>query len=332
MKANCSAAGRTRRAILSTLAAALALAGATTHAQQPYPNRTVRMIVPYGVAGTVDIFARTVAQKLTENLGQQFVVDNIPGANGIVGTEVAARAPKDGYTVLMIASNHAINPALYRKISFDIMRDFTGISLVGSVVQVISVHPAVPVRSLKELVAYAKARPGQLNFASTGNGSPTHLYGELLKSQEGIDMVHVPYKTAGAALTSLVAGEVTMSFLVITSALPQSKAGRIRPLAVVGSQRSALAPDLPTITEAGFTGFENGAWIALVAPAGVPREVVLRLNREVRTALDAPDLREKLLPQGVGVGASAPEEVDALTRSTAERWGALIRKLGLTTE
>ena len=296
---------------------------------QSYPNRTVRLIVPYGVAGTVDIFARTLALKLSENLGQQFVVENIPGANGIVGSETAARAPKDGYALLMVASNHAINPSLYRKVPFDIHRDFTGISLVGTVVQVLSVHPSAPVRTMKELIAYARQRPGQLNFASTGNGSPTHLYGELLKSQEVLDIVHVPYKTAGAALTALAAGEVSMSFLVMTSALPQARAGRIRPLAVVGSQRSALAPDLPTIGESGLEGFENGAWIALLAPAGVPRDIVDRLNHEVRKALEANDLRERLLPQGVGIGASSPEEVDALTRATADRWGALIRKLGL---
>ena len=311
--------------------AILAIAGGDGRAQS-YPNRSVRVIVPYGVAGAADIFARTLAQKLSENLGQQFVVDNIPGANGIVGTEVAARAPRDGHTLLVVASNHAINPGLYRKVPFDIHRDFTGISLIGTVVQVLSVHPSVPVKSVKELIAHARQRPGQLNFASTGNGSPTHLYGELMKSQEGIDMVHVPYKTAGAALTALAAGEVNLSFLVMTSALPQAKAGRIRPLAVVGSQRAALAPELPTLAEAGLAGYENGAWIALLGPAGVPRDIVDRLNREVRKALDANDLRERLLPQGVGIGASSPEEVDALTRSTAERWGALIRKLGLQTD
>ena len=316
-------------AILASLLLALA---SIDLGAQPYPNRTVRVIVPYGVAGAADIFARTLAQKLSDNLGQQFVIDNIPGANGIVGSEVAARAPKDGYTLLVVASNHAINPALYRKVPFDIHRDFTGISLVGTVVQVLSVHPSLPVRTVKELIAYARQRPGQLSFASTGNGSPTHLYGELMKSQEGIDMLHVPYKTAGAALTALAAGEVNISFLVMTSALPQAKAGRIRPLALVGSQRSALAPDLPTLAEAGLAGYENGAWIALIAPAGVPRDIIERLNREVRRALDAADLRERLLPQGVGVGASSPEEVDALTRSTAERWGALIRKLALQTD
>ena len=308
-----------------------AVSAGDAHAQS-YPNRAVRLIVPYGVAGAADIFARTLAQKLAEKLGQQFVVDNIPGANGIVGTETAARAPKDGYTLLLVASNHAINPSLYRNIPFDIHRDFTGISLLGSLVQVMSVHPSIPAQSVAELIALARQKPGQLAFASTGAGSPTQLYGELLKSQAGVDMLHVPYKTAGAALTALMSGEVAMSFLVMSSALPQARAGRIRPLAVIGAQRSPLAPDVPTFGESGLSGFERGAWIALLAPAGVPRDIVLRLNREVRRALEANDLRERLLPQGLDVGGSSPEEVDALTRGTAERWGTLIRTLGLKTE
>jgi tripartite-type tricarboxylate transporter receptor subunit TctC len=296
---------------------------------QSYPARSVRLIVPYGVGGTVDIFARSVAQKLSESLGQPFVVENIAGANGIVGTEVAMRAPKDGYTLLMVAQNHVINPALYPKISFDATGDFSGISLVGSVVQVLSVHPSVPANSIREFVSVAKSRPGKLNFASTGNGSPTHLYGELLKTVASFDMVHVSYKVAGQALTALMAGEVEASFLVMTSMLPQAKAGRVRPLAVVGTKRSPLAPDVPTFTESGLDGFEQGSWVALLAPAGVPRDVVGRLNVAVRKAVDASDLRERLMPQGVEVFSSAPEELDALMRADAQKWGSLIRKLGL---
>jgi len=325
------ASSHTPVAALAFAAIAALIVPDAAHAQS-YPTRPVRMIVPYGPAGTVDIFARAVGQKLGESLGQQFVIDNIPGANGIVGAEVAARAAKDGHTIMMVAVNHTINPALYRKMAFDPVRDFSGISTVGSVVQVLSVHPSLPVRSAGELVALAKARPGQLNFSSTGSGSPTHLYGELIKRVAGVDMVHVPYKAAGPALTALVSGEVAASFLVMTSALPHGKAGRVRPLAVVGVQRSPLAPELPTLGEAGLKGFERESWVALIAPAGVPRDVIARLNGEVRKALESRDVRERLQAQGVHLGANSPEELDALMRSDAERWGELIRALDLKLE
>jgi tripartite-type tricarboxylate transporter receptor subunit TctC len=320
--------------LICSLSMALALfcASYETASAQNYPTRSVRLVVPYGVGGTVDIFARSVAQKLGESLGAPFVVENIPGANGIVGSEPVARAPKDGYTLLMVAQNHAINPGLYPKIPFNPIDDFSGISLVGSVVQVLSVNPSVPAKTLQELVDHAKKQPGKLNFASTGNGSPTHLYAELLKATAGVDMVHVPYKAAGQALTALVSKEVDASFLVMTSMLPQAKAGRVVPLAVVGTRRSPLAPDLPTFTESGFKGFEQGSWVALIAPSGVPRPIIDRLNKSVRQALEASDLRDRLLGQGVDVFGSTPEEVDRLMRADAAKWGDLVRKLGLKAE
>ncbi len=319
-------AARTAGVALTLLAFAVLAGNAWA---QSYPSRPVRLVVPYGAGGNVDIFARLVGEKLAAALGQPFVVENLPGANGIIGAGTVARAPKDGHTLMMISVNHVVNPSLYSKIPFDTVRDFVGISLVGSSVIVLAVHPTIPARSVKELIALAKLRPGQISYSSTGSGSPTHLNAELLKIAAAVDILHVPYKAAGPALTALLSGEVAMSFLIMSQALPNAKAGRVRLLAVVGTQRSAFVPEVPTFVESGLAGLEKESWTALVAPTGVPREIVQRLNAEVRKALEARDVRDRLFEQGIRIAASSPEEIDARMRADGETWGKLIRDLGL---
>jgi tripartite-type tricarboxylate transporter receptor subunit TctC len=292
----------------------------------------VHLVVPYGAGGTVDIFARLLGEKLSAALGQPFVVENIPGANGIIGAETVARAPADGYRLMMISANHVINPSLYSKVPFDVVHDFVGISKVGSSVIVLAVRPTLPVNTVRDLIALAKRRPGQFSYSSTGVGSPTHLNAELLKREAGVDILHVPYKAAGPALTGLLSGDVDMSFLIMSQALPLVKAGKVRLLAVVGAQRSEFAPEVPTFGEAGVAGLEKESWTGLVAPTGLPREIVQRLNGEVRKALDARDVREVLYKQGIRNASSSPKELDALMRSDHEKWGTLIRELGLKVE
>jgi tripartite-type tricarboxylate transporter receptor subunit TctC len=296
---------------------------------QPFPDRPVHVVVPYGAGGTVDILARLVGEKLSKALGQPVVIENKPGANGIVGAGVVARAPKDGHTLLMISLNHVVNPSLYREMPFDAVRDFAGVSLVGSSVIVLAVGDKVRARSVTELIELAKRRPGQLNYSSTGAGSPTHLNAELLKIGASIDILHVPYSGAGPALNALLSGEVDLSFLIMSQALPYSKDGRVRMLAVVGPQRSAFAPEVPTFSESGIAGLEGESWTGLVAPSGVPQEIVQRLSREVHKALDATDVRDRIHAQGIRIRKSSPEELDSLMRADGEKWGKLVRALGL---
>lgn len=295
---------------------------------QGYPNKPVRIIVPYAAGGAVDIVARTIGQKLAETLGEQFVVDNRPGANGVLGTSVAALAPKDGYTLLLVAANHVVNASLYQKIPYDAIRDFAPVGMMGFSRNALAIHPSIPVKSLKELVALAKARPGQLNYASTGSGSPTHLNAELFKIRAGLDIVHLPYKGAPQALSALISGEVALSFLTITGAVPQGRAGRVRVLAVTGEERSPAAPEWPTIAEAGLSGLEANAWIALLAPAGTPREVILLLNAETGKALKAPDVLTRLQPQGVEIFHSTPEHLASAMQADLLKWAEVVKKSG----
>lgn len=300
---------------------------------QDYPAKAVRWIVPFAAGGGGDIIIRTVAQKLGERLGQPVVVDNRAGAGGSLGTEIAARAPADGHTLLMAnVAPMAINVSLYRKLPYDPVRDFSPITPLASFPNVLVVHPSLPVRSLSELIALARRRPGELTYASAGSGSTTHLAAEFFKAQAKLDLIHVPYKGGGPALIDVVAGQVTMYFGSMPASLPQIRSGRLRGLAVTSLQRSAAAPDLPTVAESGFPGFEAVTWIGAVAPAGVPSGIVNRLNRELVEIVRTPEVRNKLVAQGAEPLTATPEQFGAYIRSEIDKWAKVVRQSGISAQ
>jgi len=298
-----------------------------------YPAKAVRMIVPFPPGGPNDILGRVVAQKLSEQLGQQVVIDNRGGAGGIIGAELAARAVADGYTLLFGGTaSLAINPSLHRKLPYDPLRDFAAVSLVGTAPSLLTVHPSLPVKNVKDLIDLAKARPGQLNFVSAGVGTPPHLAGELFKNMTGVDMVHVPYKGGGPALTDLLAGQVGIYFSGISSVLPYVREGRLRGLAVTSAKRTAVMPDTPTIAESGLPGYEVGNWYAIVAPAATPGTVVTQLNREIVRALTVPAVKKRFLELAADPVGSTPGELAAYNRSEIAKWANVIKSAGIKPE
>jgi len=297
-----------------------------------YPERPVRMIVAVPPGGPADILARLVAPKLTEGLGQTVVVDNRPGANGNIAYEMAARAVPDGHTFVLVAAGVSINPSLYREVRYDPVKDFAAITQGVAVPNILVVHPAVPVATVPELVALAKARKGQLAFASAGNGTSGHLALELFKQRAGIDAVHVPYKGGGPALAELVAGQVQALFSLALAATPQIKAGRARGLAITSGKRSPVAPELPTVAELGFPGFEVVGWFGWLAPAGTPAAIVNRLNAEIVKALKTADVRERLLSQSTEPVGNTPKEFAAFVKSERDKWAQVIRRAGVRME
>jgi tripartite-type tricarboxylate transporter receptor subunit TctC len=321
------------RTLALVVATAIAVAGWPASAQQTYPTRPVRMISPFAAGGGNDILCRTVAQKLTENLKQQVVVENRPGANGIIGTEAAARAAPDGYTIVLIPSGHAVNASLYRdKLPYDSIKDFTPITLVGSSPLVLAVHPSLPAKNVRELIALAKARPGQLTYASAGVGASGHLAGALFETLTGARMVHIPYKGMAIAASDLVGGQVSMTFGTSLSVVPHVRSGRLRALATTGAQRSPALPDLPTVAEAGVPGYEASLWYAFVGPARLPPEIVHRLNAEIVAVLRLPDVRERLASQGVDTQSSTPEELGRLMTADLKRWADVVQRAGVRVE
>ena len=316
-----------RRPLL--LAALLAVATAfPAVAQQAYPSRTIRIISPFAAGGGNDIICRTVAAKLTENFKQQVIVENRTGANGIIGTEFTVRAAPDGYTIALIPSGHAVNAALYSKLPFDSVRDFTMISLAGSSPLVLAVHPSVPARSVKELAALAKARPGQLSYVSAGVGASGHLGGALFEVLTGTKMTHVPYKGMSLALTDLVSGQVTNPFATSLSVIPHLQSRRLRGLATTGAERSPALPELPTVAEA-VPGYEASLWYGFAGPARLPADIVRRLNTEVVQALKQNDVRERLAGLGVDVRSSTPEELTRLLSTDMDRWARVVQRTGI---
>jgi tripartite-type tricarboxylate transporter receptor subunit TctC len=312
------------------LAATIATFGfAFSAAAQEYPARPVRMIVPFPPGGGTDFFARILAQKLNESLGVTFVVDNRPGAGGIVGTDLAAKAKPDGYTIVLVSTSHAINPSLHRKLPFDPARDFSPVTMLASGPLLLVVHPSLPARNVRDLIAIAKARPGMLTVASAGNGTPPHLACELFKTLTGVDMVHVPYKGNGPAYVDLVAGQVSVMFPSIATALPIVKGGKLRPLAVTSANRSRIAPELPTIAEGGVPGYELSSWYGLLAPAGTPTAIVSKLQQEVSKFFKGAELMEKLLSQGVEPLANLPDEFAAALTAEIAKWNKLARAAGI---
>ena len=301
-------------------------------AQQPYPSRPVRIISIFPPGGGNDVICRAVAQKLTENLKQQVIVENRPGANGIIGTEAAARSAPDGYTFTLIPSGHAVNASIYRKLPYDSIKDFTPISLVGSSPLVLAVHPSIPVKNVKDLISIAKARPGQLTYVSSGVGSSGHLAGALFETMTKTSMVHVPYKGMSLAVSDLIGGQVSMTFGTSLSVVPHVRTARLRALASTGAQRSPALPDLPTVAEAGVPGYEASLWYGFVGPARIPADIVQRLNSEIVAALAAPDVRERLASQGLDPRSSTAEEFGRLLASDMERWAAVVRRVGVQAE
>jgi tripartite-type tricarboxylate transporter receptor subunit TctC len=300
---------------------------------QPYPTKPVRLVVTYTAGGPADIAARALAQKLAEMWGQQVVVDNRAGAGGIIGTELVAKAAPDGYTLLHgTAAGLIINPLLVKKLPYDTFRDFAPVSMVVIVPQLLVTHPALPATTLKELIALAKARPGALNYASVGIGSPNHLGMELLKSMAGIDMVHVPYKGATPAMADLIAGQVQLAFNGMASVLPQIASGKMKAIAIGSARRSPAAPDVPTVAEAGLPGFEYVAWNGNFAPAGTPAALVNRLSADIRKALAAPDVVQRLASLGSEPGGNTPAEFAAYVKADHARWARVVQAVGLKAE
>ena len=301
-------------------------------AQSAYPAKPVRIISIFAPGGGNDVICRLVAQQLTERLKQQVIVENRVGANGIVGTEAAARSAPDGYTFTLIPSGHTVNASMYKKLPFDSIRDFTPITLAGAGPLVLAVHPSLPAKNVKELIAVAKARPGQLTYVSSGVGASGHLAGALFDSMTGTKMVHVPYKGMSLAVSDLMGGQVSMTFGTSLSVIPHVRTGRLRALATTGAQRSPALPDLPTVAESGLPGYEASLWYGFVWPARMPPEIVQRLNTEIAAILALPDTREKLASQGVDARSTTPEEFARILTADVARWAKVVQKLGLQAE
>ncbi len=316
------------------LCGALAAASAAFQATaQTYPVKPIRLIVPYPPGGPTDLVGRAVGQKITEAWNQQVIVENRAGAASAVGTEVAARAPADGYTLLLgTSAGFCINPALGGKIPYDPERDFVPISLLVINPQILVVHPSLPVTSVKSLIALAKSRPGQINYASVGNASPQHLGMEMLKRMAGIEMVHVPYKGTAPAVTDILAGNVSLMFNSMPSVLQQHHAGRLRGIAVGSAKRSPAAPEIPTVAESGLAGFEYVTWYGLFAPAGTPRDVVGRLSAQIVKILADPELGRRFASQGAEPQGTTSEQLAQYRRSEHERWRKLIVEMKLKAE
>ena len=315
----------------AAVAALLLLALAGTASGQ-YPTRPVRFIVPSAAGGGTDIIARAISLKLAESLGQQFVVDNRPGAGQMIGIELAAKSPADGYTILMAASTLAINPIMYKKVSYDPLRDFAPITQAASLPNVLVVHPSLPVKSVAELIAYAKEHPGQLNFASAGIGTSPQMSIELLKSMAGIDMVHIPYKGTAPGVVDLLAGQVLVMAPNVLTALPHIKSGKLRALAVTSAKRSVALPEVPTVSEAGLAGYDSTQWYGVLAPAGTAREIVARLHDEIVRALRDAEVGKRLAADGAEPVGSSPEEFAAFIKSESEKWAKVANAAGIKPE
>jgi len=318
----------------STLIRVLALLAGTlavTHASaQPYPVKQVRIVVGFVPGGGSDFIARLVSQKLTESFGRPVIVENRPGAGAAIATELVAKSPADGYTLLLgSAGPFGILPALSPKLPYDVLKDFDPVTLVVIMPFVTTVHPSLPVRNIKDLIALARARPGQLNFGSPGHGTTNHLSGEMLKMMAKIDLVHVPYKGVAAAMADVIAGQIQILSGDLTTLLPQVKSGRLRAIAVTSAKRSTMAPEIPTIAESGVPGYDTSGWFGIVAPAGMPRAVIERLNSEIVKGITTAESRERLSTLGGDVIANTPAEFSAFIRADHAKWARLVAAAGL---
>lgn len=299
---------------------------------QTFPAKTVRIISPFAPGGGNDTISRTIAQRLTEQFGQAVIVDNRPGANTIIGTELLAKSPPDGYTLILVSNSHVINQSLYRKISYHAVRDFSPIALVGSSPLLLVVHPSVPVKSVRELIRLAQSKSTELTYSTAGAGSSAHLAGVLFSSMAGIKLQHIAYRGSAPAVTALLSGEVTMSIAPSLTFLPLVRSARLRALATTTAQRSPAAPEIPTVAESGLPGFEVSQWYGLLGPADVPKEVVQRLNAAVAAVLKLPDVRERFSSQGVDAEGSSAEEFARLIAADVERWAKVVKESGASAD
>jgi tripartite-type tricarboxylate transporter receptor subunit TctC len=319
-------------ALCAIVPAALMPPAAHAQTAASYPTKPIRYIVGYTPGGTADMLARAVGQKLADTWGQQVIVENRPGAGTNIGTEVAAKSPPDGYTLFMPTVANAINPTLYPKLNFDIMRDFVHIVNFAKVPGIVVVHPSVPAKNVKELIALAKANPDKLRHGSTGIGSPHHLAGEIFKSMSGVKMVHVPYRGASPALVDIIAGHIEIYFGAMVSTLPHAKAGKVRALGVTTLKRVPAVPEIPTIDEQGLKGFETGSWFGMSVPTGTPREIVSKLHAESARILALPDVRNRMVSEGAEFVVDTPEQFTAFLRSEIDKWGKAVRASGAKAE
>ncbi len=308
------------------------LVAMAAHAAETFPSRPIRLISPFAAGGGNDMISRAVAQALTRNLGHSVVVDNRPGANTIIGMELVAKSPPDGYTLIMTGSTVAINATLHANLPYDSLRDFAAVTQIAATPLIVAVHPSLPVASVRELIALAKARPGELNFPSAGVGNVSHLAGELFNVMAGVRLVHVPYKGSAPATADLLAGRVSVVFNSAFAMLPFVKSGRLRALAVSGRARSALLPAVPTVNEAGVPGYDASTWYGLLAPAATPRAVIERLQAETVKALTAYDVRRRLIEDGLEPVGSTPAEFGAYIRTEIAKWARVISVAGIAIE
>ena len=312
--------------VLGSTAAGAAVAGA---APNSYPDRPIRVVVPSSAGGGTDFFARLVMTPFSERLGQSAVIDNRPGAGSMIGSDIVAKAEPDGYTLLVMSSSFVINPSVYKKMPYDSRRDFAPVALLSQYPHLAVVHPSSPMKSMKELIALAKAKPGSLNYASAGAGTPSHLGTELFASMAGIDIVHVPYRGGGPANVAILGGQVELMFGPIVTLMPHAKAGRLRAIAVTGAKRSSALPDVPTVAEAGVRGFRQDAWNGLMTRAGTPPAIIKKLNSEIREVLKMPAIHKTLAAQGVEPGEVSSGEFGAMLKDEMDLWAKVIRDAGI---
>ncbi len=316
------------RAMALVFSGLMAAASSGVQAQGNYPDKTVRIVVGFSAGGTTDVVARILAKELTEELGQSFVVENKPGAGSNIGVESVVRAPADGYTLLMMAVTSAINQTLYPKLRFDITKDLAPIALAAKVPNVLVVNPGVPVNTVQELIDYGKKHPGKLNFASSGSGTSIHMAGELFKLETKLDVAHIPYKGSSPAVTDLIGGQVQYMFDNMPSAWPQVQAGKLRALAVTTPTRSPAAPNVPTMQESGFKGFDVSSWFGLMAPAGTPAPIIDKLNAAVLKALAKPDVQKRMMELGAEPQKTTPAEFGAFIKKEVDTWAPVVKASG----
>ena len=317
------------------LAATALFVGASADAAErtsAYPARPIRLIVPFSPGGSADNLARILQPALSAALGQPLVIDNRGGASSVIGTELAARAPADGYTILLVTTTHTVNPGLMKKLPYDTIRDFAPISLAVSQPNILAVHPSVPAKSVKELVALARSKSAHLTYASGGSGSSPHLSGELFRLVAGVDLTHVPFKGTGPGATALLGGQVTMMFAGPLLFEPHIKSGKVRALAVADRKRSSILADIPTMAEAGFPGIETGTWYGFLAPAGTPAATVQTFHESLVKVMAQPDMNARLLTQGVDITGAGPREFDRIIREEVDKWSKLVKRAGITAE
>ncbi len=304
----------------------LIVTGALAQSDVQYPVKPIRMIVPSAPGSGPDIMARAIGQKLTESLGQPVVIDDKPGAGGIIGSEATAKSPPDGYTLIMSnAGAHAVNASLYAKLPYDPVKDFAPVTLVALAPNILIVHPSLPMHSARELIALAKAKPGELTFGSGGNGSTAHLSGEMFMTMAGINIVHVPFKGSPAAVIAVISGQITMAFPNIPPALPHVRSGKLKALAVTTAKRSIAVPDLPTVAESGLPGYEATAWFGVLAPAATPPQIILRLNAAIVTIVHTRDMQERLMAEGAEAVGNTPEQFAQIVKSDIAKWAKVVK-------